>query len=171
MFVAEIKLLKRKNLGNYEHEEIQISVSLTEEDSADKGLAYAKEFVNKALGVKQEATKVIETTPAPAKEATPAPAKEAAPAPAKEVTPAPAKEAAPKKAATKKAPTKEAEVVPVLTKDQVNQKLIEVAKKFMSKEKAIALIKEVGNVEGLADLDVSLYNKLYSRCDEVLHAN
>lgn len=49
MHITTIKLMKRKNLGNYEHEEITMEASLTEGDDHIAAIIKLKELVHAAL--------------------------------------------------------------------------------------------------------------------------
>ena len=165
MFVSEIKFMKRKNLGNYEHKEVALTVSLTEEDNAEAGMTYAEDFVNNALGSESKITRVVGVKSAEL------PEKSVDEVATKEVK---AKSEEPKKSKStkgKEKPAEEPKKEVIISKEEVNKKLIEVAKKFSSKEKAISLIKEVGEVESLSDLKPELYSKLVIRCEEVINAN
>jgi hypothetical protein len=55
MIVSEVKYLKRKNLGNYEHKELQVTVvNDSENPSLDEELiAYAMKLVESALQTKE----------------------------------------------------------------------------------------------------------------------
>lgn len=49
--IAEFKYLKRVNLGNYEHEEAQVTYIPSETESDDSIISATKTFLNKALNV------------------------------------------------------------------------------------------------------------------------
>ena len=146
MYFNEIKLMKRKNLGNYEHKEVVVSLALSEGEDEKVALQKADAFIAHALG------QVVVT-------------KEDAP---KVEAKAPAKKKVAKKATKKAAPKVEEE--PTITKDELNAKLIEVAKFYKSKEKAVALIQEVGGVDSISDLPEDKWNTLANMCKVVLDA-
>jgi len=50
MKATEVKYVKRFNLGNYEHEEIGVTVALDEDDSATEAIKELKELVNSTCG-------------------------------------------------------------------------------------------------------------------------
>jgi len=162
MFISEVKVLQRKNLGNYEHKEVGVTVALSESDDAEMALSQATSFISLALNeVKPEVPKPSYSAPV-VEVVTQEEEKPAAPAPKKT-----AKKAVKKPAVVVTEDGPEEEFV---TKDQVNAKLIEVAKKFKSKDKAVAILKEFGDVEDLGSLDSSKYGLLIHRCEEVLNA-
>jgi len=149
MFISELSIMRRKNLGNYEHKEVMVKLSLTEEDDANIARSKADAFIANALGETLAAqTEEIQKKVDEVQENL-----------------APKKEKKTVKPANKKAKT--AEVVKTYTKDEVNASLILVAKKFNSKEKALSLITEVGGVATLAELPENLYGTLVARCEEV----
>ncbi len=47
---TEISYMKRKNLGNYEHEEVKITAVLDEDENAGAGIEELKVMVDQALG-------------------------------------------------------------------------------------------------------------------------
>lgn len=151
MFISELSIMRRKNLGNYEHKEVMVKLSLTEEDNAELARSKADAFIASTLGETQaESTEVIQQKVEEVKENL-----------------SPKKEKKTKAPANKKEKPATAEVVKTYTKDEVNASLIAVAKKFNSKEKALFLIEEVGGVKTLAELPETLYGALIARCEEV----
>lgn len=62
MFVTEIKIMKRKNLGNYEHKEATISVALKEGDSVEESVGVAENLVESILNGERPAVKAPKTS-------------------------------------------------------------------------------------------------------------
>lgn len=150
MFFSEIKIMKRKNLGNYEHKEIALTLALNEEDDPSECLLKGEAFVSNALNEvkievkKQEVKEVV--------------------AEKKEEV----KEKKTRKPKTKKTEAKVVEEVTV-SKEELNKKLVEVAKFYKSKEKAIALLEEVGGVTSISELPEDKWNTLAKMCEAVLN--
>ena len=64
MFISEVKVLQRKNLGNYEHKEVGVTVALSESDDAEMALSQATSFISLALNeVKPEVPKPSYSAP------------------------------------------------------------------------------------------------------------
>lgn len=147
MQVQSVRVMQRKNLGNYEHKEVDISVSLVEGEDADLALSLAQEVVNKGLGIASTVKKASVKTTTTAKTAT----KEEKPVETKEEV----KEAPAKKAPAKKAPAKKH------TKEECLEALREYATKKGSKEAAVALMEDVTGVSTLGEVAEKDYNKLY----------
>lgn len=141
MFANNVTIMKRKNLGNYEHKEVTISYTLSENEDENEALAKAEEFITNALnGVK----------PLPVNTKQEDEVKEAKEVVKKKVT---------KKKATKKAPAKK-EPAKEYTEADVKQALRAYAEANQSKEMAVAQMKDVTGAEKLADVDAKDYAKL-----------
>lgn len=154
MFFSEIKIMKRKNLGNYEHKEIALTLALNEEDNPSECLLKGEAFVHNALNEVKIQPKPLELVKDKVEEV--------------EVKEEPVKKKVTKKKVSKKA-TKEVEPEVVVEKEELNKSLIEVAKFYKSKEKAMALIEEVGGVQSISDLPVEKWNTLHKMCLAVLN--
>lgn len=148
MKTTEISLMRRRNLGNYEHIESSVTIALDEGDKESLAVEKAKVILNKALGyTKEEEKKTVSAkTEKPVEEK-------------KEEEPkkSPAKKKAPVK---KKAPAKKAASVPKATKEDVLKALRSYAEAHQSKEMAQAVLKETTKAEKLADVDPKDYGKL-----------
>lgn len=113
--MTEVTIMRRKNLGNYEHEEVSLTAVIEESDNAAECIASVKQEVLHALGLSVDpvpTTKPVEPAVPQAAKKTPAkkaPAKkveEVKPEPApvvEEVKPEPAKPVEKKAPAKKKA--------------------------------------------------------------------
>jgi len=158
---TEVKYLSRKNLGNYEHEECQITAVIGENDDADKVIAFTKLKVQQALGMK-----FVAESSAPAK------ASEA------KVEETKVKET-PKKAAKKttkskpvKEEVKEAEVVESGEEDvtysleDVKQALASVWK-AKGKQVAVEILTEFG-VAKSDELKADQYSSVIAECNKCL---
>jgi hypothetical protein len=146
MFFSEIKIMKRKNLGNYEHKEIALTLALNEEDNPSECLLKGEAFVSNALNeVKMEVKKQEKVE--------------------EEVKETPVK----KKVTKKKKTAKKVEPEVLISKEELNKKLVEVAKFYKSKEKAIALLEEVGGVKSIGELPEDKWNTLAKMCEAVLN--
>lgn len=151
MFISEIKYMKRKNLGNYEHKELAITISMVEEDNEAQALANGMSFVQQGLDG------VVKSAAAPA----PVPDTKAH-ATAEVVEEKPAKK--PRKP---RAAKKEVKADPkIYTVDDITAGLRAVAEKFKSKEKAIAVLEEFG-VKKLAELKEEQYGDVVKRLEVV----
>lgn len=145
MFISEIRIMRKKNLGNFEHKEVGVTIALTLEDDCmlayDKGETFIMEALSgvKVAPVKETVAEVVAV-----------------------------KEEAPKKTVKKSKKKVEQEEI-VISKDELNKLLIDVAKLHKSKEKAISLIMEVGNVESLSDLPEDKYSELAKLCMAALN--
>ena len=141
MFINEIKIMHRRNLGNYEHREATLGMALTEDDNIEE----AKKVINSQL----KSILYPEAAPAVTKEAVEKMAEETpAKVPAKK---APVKKAPAKKAPVKKAPAKKAEVVPTMEEMMVLCR--ETATRLKSGEKVKALIEKACGVASLKEAD------------------
>ena len=49
--VKQVRFLRRKNLGNYEHEEVELFVDLSDGDDPDEAIAILKEKAEVSLGI------------------------------------------------------------------------------------------------------------------------
>lgn len=143
MNVSEVKLMRRKNLGNYEHIEAQATVALVEGEDRNEAVEMAKETVMMCLGDKKP-TKTVQT-----KTSTNAKEEEA---PKEEEEKKPGKTS---KKVTKKAPSKKQ-----ATKTDVLNALRKYAKEKDSREQAQAVLKDVTGKDSLAEVDKKDYNKL-----------
>lgn len=156
MFFSEIKIMKRKNLGNYEHKEIALTLALNEEDNPSECLLKGQAFVSNALGEAFVSNALNEVKIEPIK--------------VEEVAEEVVEEKPVKKKVTKKKKTaKKVEPEVVVSKEELNKSLVEVAKFYKSKEKAIALIEEVGGVQSIGDLPEDKWNTLHKMCLAVLN--
>lgn len=152
MNLSEFKLMKRKNLGNYEHIEAQATISLVEGEKEEDAVAMANKVVDMGLGAKPASKTVQTKTSTNAKPAKEEEVKEEEKKPQTATT---------KKATTKKATTKKAST----TKKQPTQKevleaLRKYAEKKESREMAVAVMKDVTGKESLKDVDKKDYTKL-----------
>lgn len=152
---TEIKYLSRKNLGNYEHEECQITAVIGENDDADKVIAFTKLKVQQALGMKFVAENSASTNvEEPKKEEVKEPTKKAA---KKTTKSKPAKEE-----------VKEAEVVDDVTYslENVKQALASVWK-AKGRQVAVEILAEFG-VAKSDEINPSKYAEVIAECDRCL---
>lgn len=149
---TEVKYLSRKNLGNYEHDECQITAVIGETDNADEIIAFTKLKVQQALGMTFTKVPVAQ----PKTEVKTEEVKE---------------EEAPKKAAKKttkvrkEETAKEAEIVQedkTYTLEEVKTHLASVWKS-KGKQVAVEILKEFG-VEKSDNLDPSKYSSVVEEC-------
>ncbi len=143
------RYLRRKNLGNYEHEELELSVACEEQADVDATVELLKSKVNRALGLVP--TNTLEPK-------------------AEKVEEKPKTEKVTKKT-TKKKTTKKVEKVEVdsiPTLDEVRTKLKEV---YMAKgkEAAEAIVKAQG-VTKSSELSEDSYKEVLASCDKALEA-
>lgn len=137
MFINEIKIMHRRNLGNYEHREATLGMTLTEEDNVEEAVSLIK---TKLKGILYP-ERAVEA--APVKEETP-----------KEETPAePVKKKVTKKKVTKKAPAKKKEPEVVPTMEEMMALCRETANRLKSGEKVKALIEQACGVGSLKEAD------------------
>lgn len=166
MQITTIRLMKRKNLGNYEHEEAEVSVALDEGEATDEAISMAKHTIAKCLGIKLAKQETVPAKPVntPAQEpvandeaevSEPAPKKTA-----KKATKKPAK-----KAVTKKAPAKKKEEEKTYSVEEVQGVLRATAKKLKSLDKVRALVKEVTGVDSVGEAHPETYAPLVKACE------
>jgi len=137
MFINEIKIMKRRNLGNYEHKEVTMGVALKENDNHAEALALLEANIEGALF----GTPVVPKAPVPSDQTEmdiPVDVKEAV----KKVT----------KAKKAKAPKKAKEPVVVPTLEEVQVLCRDVATKLKSADKVKALITECCGVGSLGEV-------------------
>lgn len=147
MNISEIKLGRKKNLGNYEFIESSVTIALVEGDDENLALNRAKDFISTALGLTaaKPSTKTAQT-----KVSTNAkPETKAKP----EAKPEEKKEATTKKpaATTKKNTAK---------KEEVTAALQAYAKAKKSKDMAVEVMHDVTGVRKLDEVDAKMYAKL-----------
>lgn len=140
----EITIMQRRNLGNYEHREVTLSMSLAEGDDMQAAYTSLNESIAVALGYRDE--QKVEKAVEPEAKPEPAPKK-------------PAKKAAKKATTKKKAPEKKEPVVQV-SKEEILQLCRDTANRLGSADKIKELIKTACGVDSLNDADPSTYNKL-----------
>ena len=138
--------MKRKNLGNYEHKEVGVTLALGEKDCENNAYLRADKFLDQALSDNMPST--VEEAPAEKKEEKKAPAK--------------------KKTAKKAAKKKEEAPVVEITFDEIQSKMREVAKFYKSAEKVKALMSEITGKASLKDMDQEDFQKLMKKAEEVL---
>jgi len=146
MHFTEIRVMKRKNLGNYEHKEVGVTLALGEKDCENNAYLRADKFLDQALSDNMPST--VEEAPAEKKEEKKAPAK--------------------KKTAKKAAKKKEEAPVVEITFDDIQSKMREVAKFYKSAEKVKALMSEITGKASLKDMDQEDFQKLMKKAEEVL---
>ena len=150
MHFTEIRVMKRKNLGNYEHKEVGVTLALGEKDCENNAYLRADKFLDQALSDNMPSTV------------------EEAPAEKKEEKKAPAKKKAAKKAAKKVTKKKEEAPVVEITFDDIQSKMREVAKFYKSAEKVKALMSEITGKASLKDMDQEDFQKLMKKAEEIL---
>lgn len=171
MFVSEVKYLQRRNLGNYEHKEIGVTIAMTEQDTKEDALVYAEQIVAEGLGLKKPTAKaqVKRSTNAVEKEeeVSKGSEKEAG----EEVEKSASKSGKGKSKSSKaksggakgksKSDKKDDGAVQVaITKADVLKALRTYAAEKKSKEMAQAVLEDTCNVKSLADVAEKDYGKL-----------
>lgn len=153
MMISEISVMKRKNLGNYEHKEAKITAVLAEGDCVDTARELVENLVNKVLEEGKTSTKVSAQVKETVKEEV---KKEEAPKEVKK------EEASKQKAPAAKKKGKKAENTTTIetTREDVLEALREYAKAKSSKEMAQAVLEDVTGVKTLNEVDSKLYSKL-----------
>lgn len=148
MNISEVSLMRRRNLGNYEHIESSVTIALVEGDDEKLALSKAKDFISEAIGLtaNKPSTKTAQT-----KTST-----NAKPSTKKEEDP---KKEEAKKPAAKKATTKKAPAAKV-TKEDVTEALKAYAKAKKSKDMAVEVMHDVTGVRKLDEVDAKMYTKL-----------
>jgi len=144
MHVNEINVMRRKNLGNYEHFEVALKASLDENDSFEDSYTELLENLRKAMNPQGNSNAKTEKPEAP-KAAT------AKPAPKKATKKAPAK---------KKAPEEE------VTMEELMQLCRDTANRLGSADKVKELIKTACGVDNLKDASASTFGKLKTLLEE-----
>ncbi len=134
MFITEIKIMQRRNLGNYEHREVTMGISLVEGDSLEAAKSLLNKEVLTALGYSQKA----EETQAPKKE--------------EEVKEEKKKS---KKSAPKKEKVEKEVIVPTL--QEMMDLCRETAGRLKTADKVKALIQEICAVDSLSKAEESTY--------------
>lgn len=156
MQVSNITVMKRRNLGNYEHKEVTVSVALSEGDSAEAAMNLADAMVVNALSDKVILIADIKTST------------NAKPQVRKEVE-APVKEESKKEETTAEEPpkipaaaTKKKGGAPAVktTKEDVLNALRNFASAKKSKELAQSVLEDVTGAKDLASVDSKDYAKL-----------
>jgi len=147
MFINTIEIMRRKNLGNYEHFEVKLGASLTENDDFDTAYNKVMGSLSVALEGKPLATakKVNDEVKT------------------KEVIDEPKIEKKAKKKATKKKVTKEVKEVEVVNPLTVEEMMVlcrETAGRLNSGDKVKALIIEVCGVPSLKAADAKTFTEL-----------
>lgn len=147
MQVTEIKLMKRKNLGNYEHKEVEIRVALSEGEDSEKAFELAEAAVTRGLeGKKKAQIKTSETKKEDEKDEKTTPKKSS-----KKTTKKTTKKAS--KKATSKSSSEASE-------KEVLQALREYAKAKKDKNMAVAVMEDVTGETKLGKVDKKMYKKL-----------
>lgn len=151
MIFETVRFLRRKNLGNYEHEEVELSGKLEDGDTVDGCLAKLKLTAETALGLVKKPV----NTPDPKQEEVEE---------EKKVTKKVTKKVSKKTTTKKDSPEVEAEAV--ITLDEVRAKLHEVAKKC-SLEVATKIVKDQG-VAKSSELTEESYAEVMADCETAL---
>lgn len=146
MKFASIRYMKRKNLGNYEHEELEVSVIVDEGEKESEILSQAKSFVYKGLGLVPE---VPVTEEAPKKK---------------------------KKAAAKKSKSvsKKAESKEEIKEEEARVFTLENCRdlvKAVAKKRGMPAAKEILsslNVEKVSDLSEDMFRAFCEECEKCL---
>jgi hypothetical protein len=152
MHITEIKIMKRRNLGNYEHKEVTMTASLEEGEQVNNSVSFLEALISQALigDIKQVAAKVVEPVKV-------------------EETPAIVEEAPKKKAPRKKAPKKSIpaviveepkEELPPPTIQEMMELCRATAGKLNSGDKVKSLIELICGVSSLKDADPTKFAEL-----------
>lgn len=144
MHMNEMTLMQRRNLGNYEHREVTLTMTLKEGDDVQAAYESLNQSLNVALGFAQEVTVAEEKKPEP--QETTAPKKQA-----KKAT---------KKASSKKKETKKEEPVAQPTKEEMLALCRETANRLGDADKVKELINQACGVSSLNEADPQTYNQL-----------
>ena len=139
MFITEIKIMQRRNLGNYEHREVTMGISLVEGDSLEAAKSLLNKEVLTALGYSQKA----EEAQAPKKE------EEEVKEEVKE------EKKKSKKSAPKKEKVEKEVIVPTL--QEMMDLCRETAGRLKTADKVKALIQEICAVDSLSKAEESTY--------------
>ena len=60
MKANEFKMMRRKNLGNYEHEEVTISMTVEDDDNLDSVIEFTQVKIAEALGLQPKVENIKE---------------------------------------------------------------------------------------------------------------
>lgn len=161
MKIFEVSFMKRKNLGNYEHEEVVIKAQVEENEDHVQAIAAVKFACQQALGM-------VITQTTPAQEEKPAEEKKTTKKKASKKTSTNAKKTTKKTAPAKEGPveTKKAEIIENVTIKEVKDKLIQVWKK-----KGEAIAKDILKSFGVAkseELSEDDFLKVIGECEKCL---
>jgi len=149
MHINEIKIMQRKNLGNYEHREVTINASLTEGDNFNEAYDKVNQEVKHALGYGY--------VPVPQPVSIAQVEKGIKEVEAKE------KPAPPKK---KRAPAKKKDPVVVPTLEEMMALCRDTANRLKSAEKVKALMSSVCGVETLKDANENTFVELKTKLND-----
>lgn len=152
MQVSEISVMRRRNLGNYEHKEVTVKIALEEGDSEKEALSKADSLVAESLEIKTKTVAQVKTsTNVKAKEE---PKKN-------EETKSQSKvETAAKPSSAGKKKTKKKTTETKVSKNDVLVALRGYAKAKNSREMAQAVLEDVTGAKSLDEVDAKDYGKL-----------
>lgn len=162
MNTSEITLMRRKNLGNYEHIEAGITLALVEGDDEKVALTKAKDFLSEALGLtaknntKTAQTKVSTNAKQSGETKTSTKGNTKTSSTTKSSTENKANTGKSTTAKTSKAKSTKAKA----TKDNVKNALRAYAQAKKSKDMAVEVMHDVTGVKALDEVEEKMYAKL-----------
>jgi len=169
MKTTDIYYLERVKTTDYAFKEVKISATLDEKDDASEALDVLEILVRQQLGLDKKVLNV-KTTESGSNESNVEKSVQ------QESSPEAKKDVPPKATRTRKTKASKAKEeildteIPevIVTKDDVQNALRDVATHFKTAAKAVAIIEDIAKVKTLADVSPELYSAIIAKCKVVV---